>query len=131
MRSLLAALMLVLTMPALASAQCQVRTGDHVILYGASDDPDVFAWDSRFRLREYQGGSWDQGQALLPHAELAEPGTRAIVQECVSNFVLPKYATLPDDAVGVMIVNGRLRGKFRWVLGADVRPIVRERKRHE
>ena len=102
-------------------ADCHVRGGQHVVLFGSSDDPDVFIWDSRFRLREYQGGSWDQAQALLPRALLATPGTRAIVMECVSNFVQPKYRDAPDDAVGVAIVSGPLRGQRGWVLGSDIR----------
>ncbi|HEV7180868.1 MAG TPA: hypothetical protein VGN11_13430 [Candidatus Baltobacteraceae bacterium] len=110
-----------------AHADCRVHNGDHVVLFGTSDDPDVFVWDSRFRLRDYQGGSWDQAQALLPHAELAQPGTRAIVASCVNNFVQSKYATVPDDAVGIVIVTGRLKGTFRWVIGADIRGVYHPR----
>ncbi len=106
-----------------ALAECRVRTGDRVIVYGTSDDPDVFVWDSRFRMRQYQGGSWDQAQALLPHALLVPPGTHALVSECVSNFVLSKYASVPDDAVGIAIVSGPLKGKLGWIIGADVRQI--------
>ncbi|MDP9111509.1 MAG: hypothetical protein M3M96_07755 [Candidatus Eremiobacteraeota bacterium] len=116
-----AALLLFAAAPAFAD--CRLHSGDHVILYGTADDPDVFVWDSRFRMRSYQGGSWDQAQALLPHALLAPPGTRAAVAGCVSNFVQSKYAALPDDAVGVVILSGPLKGKLGWVIGADTRRI--------
>lgn len=116
--ALLAAL---LATTSLACAECRVHSGDRVVLYGTTDDPDVFVWDSRFRMRSYQGGSWDQAQALLPHALLAPPGTRATVSDCVGNFVQSKYAALPDDAVGIVIVTGPLKGKLGWVIGADIR----------
>ena len=124
-RSLLAVLAALLLTTGTAHAQCHLRSGDRVVLYGTSDDPDVFVWDSRFRMRQYQGGSWDQAQALLPHALLAPPGTRGVVSGCVSNFVQSKYSTLPDDAIGITIVSGPLKGKLGWVLGADIRGIYR------
>ncbi len=113
-----------------ARAECHLRAGDHIVLYGTSDDPDVFVWDSRFRMREYQGGSWDQAQSLLPHALLAPPGTRGLVSSCVSNFVQSKYSTVPDDAVGIVIESGPLKGKIGWVLGADIRGIYRTVRLH-
>ncbi len=106
-----------------ANADCRLHDGDHVILFGTTDDPAVFVWDSRYRMREYQGGSWDQGQALLPHAFLAPPGTRGIVSSCINNFVQSKYSSLPDDAIGIVIVSGPLKGKMGWVLGADIRGV--------
>lgn len=105
-----------------ALADCRVHpTGQHVVLYGTVDDPDVFVWDSRLRMRSYQGGSWDQAQALLPHALLVPPGTRAAVSVCVGNFVQSKYAALPDDAVGIVILSGPLKGKLGWVIGTNIR----------
>jgi hypothetical protein len=59
--------------------------------------------------------------ALLPHARLLPPGTRAVVDTCYPNFVQSKYVDVPDDAVGVVIVSGPLRGERGWVLGSDVR----------
>ncbi len=115
------------TVPALAV--CRVRPQEHVVLYGASDDPDVLVWDSRFRLRDYEGGTFDQMKALLPHATLARAGTRALVESCVSNFVQSKYDTSPDDAVGIVITLGPLRGQRGWVLGSAVRSDV-TRRRH-
>lgn len=104
---------------------CHVKAGAHVVLYGTTDDPDVFLWDSRFRLRDYEGGSFDQMKALLPHATLARPGTRAVVEACVAAFVTSKYTDRPDDAVGIVIVTGLLRGQRGWVLGSAIRANTR------
>ena len=104
-----------------AGADCHVHGGEHIVLYGTTDDPDVFIWDSRFRLRDYEGGSFDQMNALLPHAVLARPGTRAVVETCVGNFVQSKYFTNPDDAIGIRIVGGPLNGQRGWVLAASIR----------
>ena len=119
----LALLLALVALPYRALADCQVRNGDHVVLFGTADDPDVFVWDSRFRMRSYQSGSFDQAQALLPHAMLAPPGTRAVVSGCMHNFVQLKYTTEPDDAIGITIVSGPLRGRRGWVLGSDIRGI--------
>ena len=94
---------------------------DRVVLYGTTDDPDVFVWDSRFRLRDYEGGTFDQMKALLPHATLVRPGTRAVVESCVSDFVQSKYVPQPDDAVGIVITAGPLRGQRGWVSGTAIR----------
>lgn len=120
--SVLAAL-LILLMPQTVRADCRVHTGDRVVLYGTTDDPDVFVWDSRFRLRDYEGGTFDQMRALLPHATLVRPGTRAMVESCVSDFVQSKYVAHADDAIGIVIVSGPLRGQRGWVSGTAIRPL--------
>ena len=112
-------LLLLASQPALAD--CRFRLHQEVALIGNADDPDVFVWDSRFRLRNYEGGTFDQMQALLPHAILVRPGTRANVESCVPNFVQPKFEDRPQDAVGIIISNGPLRGQRGWVLGSVVR----------
>jgi hypothetical protein len=121
----LLAIMLALASFGVAHAGCRLRAGEKVVLYGTTDDPDVFIWDSRFRLRDYEGGSFDEMNALLPHAVLARPGTRAIVESCVSNFVQSKYFTTPDDAIGVRILGGPLDGQRGWVLGSSTRGLKR------
>ena len=120
--SVLAAL-LILLMPQAARADCHVHPNDRVVLYGTTDDPDVFVWDSRFRLRDYEGGTFDQMRALLPHATLVRPGTRAMVESCVSDFVQSKYVPQPDDAIGIVIIAGPLRGQRGWVSGTAIRPL--------
>jgi hypothetical protein len=120
--SVVAALLLLLV-PRATWADCHVRANQRVVLYGTTDDPDVFVWDSRFRLRDYEGGTFDQMQALLPHATLVRPGTRAMVETCVSDFVQSKYVPQPDDAVGIVIIAGPLRGQRGWVSGTAIRPM--------
>ena len=114
-------LLALLAVPIRVPAACLVHLNEHVVLYGTSDDPDVLLWDSRFRLRLYEGGTFDQMQALLPHAILVRPGTRAMVQSCVPNFVQSKFAQTPDDAVGIVVTQGPLRGKRGWVIGSAIR----------
>ncbi|MBV8639016.1 MAG: hypothetical protein JO322_13110 [Candidatus Eremiobacteraeota bacterium] len=121
--ALLALVFVVFAAPRIVHAECHLRSGDKIVLYGTTDDPDVFIWDSRFRLRDYAGGSFDEMNALLPHAVLARPGTRAVVESCVSNFVQSKYFTNTDDAIGVRILNGPLNGQRGWVLGSSTRGI--------
>jgi len=105
-----------------ARAECPMRN-DHVVLFGTSQDPDVLLWDSRLRLRGYEDGSFDEMNALLPHARLTPPGTRAVVKECVSNYVQQPETSHPDDAVGVLILTGPLRGHYGWIVGSDIRAV--------
>ncbi len=122
MRRVAAALLLVvLAIPAAAGADCKVHRGEAVVLYSTTDDPSVFLWDSRLRLRDYNAASFDEAQALLPHAVLVAPGTHASVVSCVPKFVVSPMFSEPDDAVGVLIVSGPQHGLTRWVLGSDVR----------
>ncbi|HEY9086066.1 MAG TPA: hypothetical protein VIN40_09080 [Candidatus Tyrphobacter sp.] len=100
---------------------CRMHPGLQVVLYGVGDDPGVFLWDSRFRLRAYHAASFDEAQALLPHALLVGGGTRAVVLSCFTNFVQPKYRLFPDNAVDVRVLTGSLRGRTGWVLGGDAR----------
>jgi len=113
-------LVLGLAMPAIADCR-HVRPGDHVVLYGNFDDPSVFVWDTKIRLRDYHAGSSDEAQALLPHAQLVSPGTRAVVEACLPRFVVAP--TLTDDAIGIIVLTGDGKGQAGWVLGTDVRPV--------
>lgn len=119
-------MLLILLAPQVAFADCRVHPDDRVVLYGTADDPDVFVWDSRFRLRDYEGGTFDQMRALLPHATLVRPGTRATVESCVADFVQSKYVSQPDDAIGIIISVGPLRGQRGWVTGSAIRQIRAE-----
>lgn len=118
-----AAVLLVLWLAAAAPAlaDCRVHRGDKVVLYSTTDDPSVLLWDSRSRLRDYYGASFDAAQAMLPHAILVAPGTHASVMSCVSNYIESPIFHSPDDAIGVFISSGPQRGLIRWVLGSDVR----------
>ncbi|HEY8313278.1 MAG TPA: hypothetical protein VIG51_03810 [Candidatus Baltobacteraceae bacterium] len=104
-----------------AFADCRVDKGQKVSLFGGADDPDVLVWDNKARLVEYAGGSSDTRKFLIPHALLARPGTKVVVQECISNLVHPKFRFITDDAIGVLIMTGRYRGKYGWVTADDVR----------
>jgi len=107
-------------------ADCKgVHRLDHVILYGTSEDPDVFLWDDRTKMRDYEDGSFDQQNMLLPHARLLSPGTRAIVELCISNYVEPNYMKSPVDAIGVLIITGPMRGRYGWISSGDIRTVVR------
>jgi hypothetical protein len=80
-------------------------------------------WDSRFRLRAYHTATFDQAQQLLPHAYVASPGTRAIVETCAPDFVTSPLFQHPNDAIGIIITSGPDRGKSGWVISSDVRGI--------
>jgi hypothetical protein len=122
-RAAVACLLLWLTAVAPAAADCRVRAGEKVVLYSSTEDPSVLIWDSRLRLRDYHAATFDEAQALLPHAFLVAPGTRATVVSCVAKFVTSQLFSEPNDAIGVLILTGRRRGLIRWVLGSDVRPL--------
>jgi len=77
-------------------------------------------WDSRDRLVSYAGGSSDSRSFLLPHALLNRPGTKAIVQACMAGIVHPKFRMDPADAVGILIVTGKYRGRYGWVSSSDI-----------
>ncbi len=102
-------------------ADCKEHRGDRVVLYSTTDDPSVLIWDSRARLRSYYGASFDEAQALLPHAILVAPGTRGTVISCVGDYIESPLFQHPEEAVGVTISSGPQRGVTRWVLGSDVR----------
>jgi len=110
-----------------ATSDCKLHQGQRVALYGSGDDPDVLAWDSRFRLREYHAASYDEAEQLLPHASLEPSGTRAMVVSCVAGFVQSRMLIGPQDAVGIILLNGPDHGIGKWVLGTDVRTVGTER----
>jgi hypothetical protein len=112
-----------IALTATAWADCHTHRGDHVVLYSTTDDPSVLMWDSRARLRAYHAASFDEAQAMLPHALLVSPGTHADVISCVANYVTSPLFTSAADALGVVITGGSLRGVIRWVLGSDARPV--------
>ncbi|MEO6912578.1 MAG: hypothetical protein ABI182_00980 [Candidatus Baltobacteraceae bacterium] len=108
-------------MNALALADCTLRDGARIALYGNSGDPDVFVWDSKQRLLDYSSGTYDVDRMLVPHALLTRPGTRAIVVTCVPNIVHPKFQYAVDDAIGVKILSGSYRGRYGWIKATDMR----------
>lgn len=122
MRRALLALLFIFANGVTASAaqQCHATRGMQVTLFGGVDDPDVLVWDSRDRLVNYGAGSTDTRKFLLPHALLNRPGTRAVVELCVGGIVHSKFSMDAGDAVGVLIVSGKYRGRYGWVSSSDV-----------
>lgn len=107
--------------PSPSPQPCRLHLGERIVLYSSTGDPAVLVWDSRFRLRAYDAASFDEARELLPHAYVVAPGTRAVVESCVRNFVSSPPVGSADDAVGVKITSGKSRGRMGWVLGSDVR----------
>lgn len=103
-----------------AVQQCHASRGMQITLFGGVDDPDVLVWDSRDRLISYGAGSADTRKFLLPHAFLNRPGTRAVVQTCIGGAVHSKFRMDADDAIGVLILTGKYRGRYGWVSSADI-----------
>lgn len=104
-----------------AQQKCFARHGMHITLFGGVDDPDVLVWDSRDRLVSYGAGSTDTRRFLLPHAMLTRPGTQALVQTCLGGIVHQKFSMDADDAIGVLILSGKYRGRYGWVSSSDIR----------
>lgn len=115
-----AAIVVLFATAAQSPPTCSATHGMRVTLFGGVDDPDVLVWDSRDRLVNYAGGSADARQFLLPHAILNRPGTKAVVQSCWSGIVHPKFRMDPADAVGVLIITGKYRGRYGWVSSSDI-----------
>ncbi len=126
MRKAVAAILALLCalLPLASSAQC-LRSGTKVALLGSADDPDVFVWDSRYRLAVYQTGTYDAARALLPHAWVLHPGTRAVVVACAPGYVHPRFSAGTDDAVGIILLSGPYRGRSGWVTASDLRELHR------
>ncbi len=103
-----------------AAQQCHAERGMQITLFGGVDDPDVLVWDSRDRLISFGAGSTDARKFLLPHALLNRPGTRAVVEVCISGAVHSKFRMDADDAIGVLIVSGKYRGRYGWVSSSDI-----------
>lgn len=104
----------------LAAQPCHAARGMHVTLFGGVDDPDVLVWDSRDRLISYGAGSTDTRKFLLPHALLNRPGTLAVVQTCKGGVVHSKFSMDAEDAIGVLIMTGKYRGRYGWVSSSDI-----------
>lgn len=109
-----------IALPLRAQADCSASIGKHVFLFADNYNPDVFVWDSKQRLLDYEAGNWQIARILLPHALLVRAGTQAVVLGCNPNVVHPKYRLAPSDAVGVKVVEGTYRGRYGWVLADDV-----------
>jgi hypothetical protein len=130
-KALFLAILLCVAAAVPASADCKFHAGERIVLFSTGDDPDVLAWDSQYRLRDYHAATFDEAQRLLPHALLLARGTRAVVQTCASNFVVSPFLDRPDDAVEIVILSGPYRTRAnQWILGADIRGVYRPLPKH-
>ena len=116
------ALLSLFLLAAATASPCSAPTGVRVVLESDAVDPDVFLWDSRFRLIDYAAGNWGDTRAIFAHTVLTEPGTLALVVACYPGAAHPRFARGDQDAIGVKIVNGHYRGRFGWVLSRDAHP---------
>jgi len=85
-----------------------------------STDPDVFIFDSRLRLVDYEAGRFDNVQSVINHTVLARPGTHAIVAMCERSVVKTNYNPESFDALGIKITSGQYKGRWGWVSSEDV-----------
>ena len=104
-----------------SSQVCKASVGQRVLLESIDSDPDVFVWDSRFRLIEYAAGTFDKANQVMAHTVLAPPGTHAIVTICVPATVKPAYSPDVYDAIGIKITAGPYRNRWGWVSSEDIR----------
>ena len=105
------------------------RVGVRVVLYGTSDDPNVFVWDSRERVLKYAYAKFRNVEGLLTHAVLAAPGTRAKVTSCVRVAQLNP----PFHVISIVITSGPLRGEIGWLRSTDIavmHALRQNRRRH-
>ena len=120
-RGLVAFALLFAAVSAAVRAECAGQPGARVLLVSNNYDPDVLVWDSKQRLLDYEAGGWRVARILLPHALLARAGTRGILLSCESNIVHPKYQLAPADAAGIKLISGPYKGRYGWVMAADLR----------
>jgi hypothetical protein len=102
---------------------CPVGRGQPIVLASQELDPDVFLWDSADRIARYAGGDYSV-QTVLKHTTLVRAYSRAVVVNCRDTAIRPAFAGRADpavDLVGVKVTSGASRGRFGWVLSADVR----------
>ncbi|HET9343254.1 MAG TPA: hypothetical protein VFO25_10110 [Candidatus Eremiobacteraceae bacterium] len=104
---------------------CPVSRGAALVLVSQELDPDVFLWDSADRLVRYASGDYDV-QTVLKHTVLVHAFSKAFALGCRKQVIRPSASGDPSGAstiylIGVRVVSGDARGKYGWVLSADIR----------
>lgn len=104
---------------------CPISRGAALVLVSQELDPDVFLWDSADRLVHYATGDYDV-QTVIKHTVLVHAFSKAFALGCRKQVVHPSAAGAAQGAtiiylIGVRVVSGDARGKYGWVLSADVR----------
>ncbi|MGH7707272.1 MAG: hypothetical protein ACREM8_13715 [Vulcanimicrobiaceae bacterium] len=105
------------------AANCGNLAGDRIVLVADSNDPDVFLWDSRVGLIDYESGRSHDAKWVLAHTVLARAGTPAFVVACFPGVVYEKIGSRQLDAIGVKITAGDYRGRYGWVASSDMERI--------
>jgi hypothetical protein len=95
------------------------------VLVSQELDPDVFLWDSADRLVRYASGDYDV-QIVLKHTVLVHAFSKALAVGCRKQVIRPSASGDSSGAsiiylIGVRVVSGDARGKYGWVLSADIR----------
>jgi hypothetical protein len=104
-----------------ASAEaCSVAVGQRVLLASNAADPDVFVWDAKARMLDYELNSWRTTREVMDHTAIAAPGTLAVVTQCDALIVRSKMMPGLQDAVGLRLLSGPSRGAYGWVPAEDV-----------
>ena len=108
-----------------AASACPVSRGASLVLVSQELDPDVFLWDSADRLVRYAAGDYDV-QTVLKHTVLVHAFSKAFALGCRTKVIRPTAAGGAQGEsiiylIGVRVVSGDARGKYGWVLSADVR----------
>jgi hypothetical protein len=106
--------------PAFADA-CSVAVGQRIMLASNAADPDVFVWDAKTRLLDFELNSWRSTKDVMEHTAIAKPGTLAIVTQCEAEVVRSKMLPGLQDAIGLRLLSGPSRGAYGWVPGEDIR----------
>lgn len=104
---------------------CPIARGSSIVLVSQELDPDVFLWDSADRLVRYAAGDYDV-EAVLKHTVLIRAFSHAQLVGCRKQIIRASAAGGAGGApfiyvVGVRIVSGIERGRYGWVMSADIR----------
>lgn len=104
---------------------CPIARGAALVLVSQELDPDVFLWDSADRLVRYAAGDYDV-ETVLRHTMLIRAFSRARLVGCRKQAIRPTATGGAAGSsfiylVGVRIVSGDARGRYGWVMSADVR----------
>ena len=68
--------------PVVGQTSCKLIAGGHIVLIADANDPDVFVWNTRVSLIDYQAGHSRDAHWVLGHTVIARAGTPAQVIAC-------------------------------------------------
>ncbi len=120
LRHFLVALLVLGCFQLVTAAECGLAVGGRAVLASDATDPNVFVWDSRERLIDYEAGRWESTRTIFAHTIMAHPGTHAVVVACYPGVARSRSDATPQDAIGIRIASGPYRGRYGWVISEDV-----------